>query len=122
MRKLLLALCAAVALTPVAYSAQDARLPIDIASLEAVDSISALGRLHGWRPVDNDTLIIWSSRRNPYLVELMFPSVDLRFATAIGVSRFGGQIHARFDKVYVAGFDYPIAAIYKLSREEARAF
>jgi Family of unknown function (DUF6491) len=91
-------------------------------TLEPVDHIPALSRIYSWKAVDNDTLIIWATPSHPYLVRLDQPSHDLRFVEAIGVSKFGGRINARFDKVYVAGLDYRISEIYRLSRDDAKTF
>ena len=40
----------------------------------------------------------------------------------IVVTSFGSRIHARFDSVEIRGFSYPIREIYKLSRDDAKAF
>lgn len=90
------------------------------AAYEEVDSIPALTRPYSFRVIDRDTLIVWRTRRDPYLVELRYPSPDLPFAWRIGVSSWGGRIHARFDDVHVDGLRYPIDRIYRLDREEAR--
>ncbi len=86
-----------------------------------VDRIPALTRLHSWKAVDKDTLIVWATAFQPYLVELDQPSHDLKFAETIGLSEFAGSIHSKFDSVYVRGITYRIDAIYKLTPEEARA-
>jgi hypothetical protein len=91
-----------------------------IGSLEQVESIPNLTGLHSWSAVDNDTLIVWATPFDPYLVKLYMPSPDLRFAQAIGVTSFGSRIYARFDSVKIAGFSYPIRGIYKLSRADAK--
>lgn len=90
-------------------------------SLEAVESIPALTRLHGWKVVDDDSLIVWATAAKPYLLELDRPSHDLKFAETIGVTEFAGQIHSRFDSVWIRGLPYRIDRIYKLSREDAKA-
>jgi hypothetical protein len=92
-----------------------------LTSLVPVDSIPALGRLHSWSVVDDETLIIWAGPSRPYLIELFRPSPELRFALSIGVTSFGSRIHARFDSVEVDGFSYPIRRIYQMSRNEAEA-
>lgn len=96
-------------------------LPL-VTSLEQVDSIPALTRLHSWNVIDDDTLIVWASPSKPYLVELFRPSRELKFAWSIGVTSFGSRIHAKFDSVEVEGFSYPIREIYKLSRDDAEAW
>lgn len=87
---------------------------------EEVRSIPMLTRPHSFNVLDNDTLIIWRTPFDPYLVELRRPSPGLKFARAIGVTSWGSQIHARFDDVQVEGLRYPIDRIYKLDRAEAR--
>ena len=93
----------------------------DAPSLEAVDHIPALGRMHSWHAIDRDSLIIWATPFDPYLVRLARPSHDLRFAQTIGVTEFGGRVHSRFDSIYVGGLNYRISEIYRLSREDAKA-
>lgn len=91
-----------------------------LAGYEAVDSFLALRGFHSFTPLDENTLIVWATAFKPYLVELKFPSHDLRWAQAIGVTQFGSRVHAGFDSVQVRGFRYPIGNIYKLTRDEAK--
>lgn len=91
-------------------------------AFEQVDSITMFRGPHSWQVVDDDTVIVWATAFDPYLVELAFRSPDLRFAEVIGVTQFGSRVYAKFDAVTVRGFRYPIASIYRLSREEARNF
>jgi hypothetical protein len=89
-------------------------------AFEEVDSFSILTRLHSWHASDDDTVIVWATPFQPYLVELAFPSHDLKFSEAIGITSVGSRVYARFDSLRVAGFRYPINSIYKMTREEAR--
>lgn len=98
----------------------DARGAPDVSRYEEVARITMLTRPYSFDVIDDDSVIIWRTRRDPYLVELRFPSPDLRFAHAIGVTSSGSQVHARFDDLRVAGLRYPIDKIYRLSREDAR--
>ena len=88
---------------------------------EQVESIPMLTRPYSWHAVDDDTVIVWATRRDPYLVELAFESHDLRFSQVIGITQFGSRIYAKFDAVTVRGFRYPIDSIYKMTPEEARS-
>jgi hypothetical protein len=97
-------------------AAQSAAQP----AFEQVDSIPMLTRPHSWHVVDDDTVIVWATPFDPYLVELAFKSHDLKFAQVIGITQFGSRVYARFDAVKVRGFRYPIDSIYKMTREEAR--
>jgi hypothetical protein len=90
-------------------------------AFEEVDSFSVLSQLHSWQAVDDDTVIVWATAFQPYLVELAYPSHDLKFAEAIGVTSVGSRVYAGFDSLRVAGFRYPIDSIYKMTREEARS-
>jgi hypothetical protein len=96
---------------------QDAR---EIPPYEPVRSIWAPTGIHSFSVIDRDTLILWRTPFEPYLVELKMQSHDLPFAEAIAVESATSSIDARFDSVRVAGLRYPIDAIYKLSRDEAR--
>jgi hypothetical protein len=83
---------------------------------ERVQSISALGGFHSFKPVDRETLVVWTSPFRPYLIKLRIPSPDLRFAHAIAIDSRTSRVYER-----IRGFRYPIDQIYKLTRDEARA-
>jgi hypothetical protein len=89
-------------------------------AFEQVDSIPMLTRPHSWQVIDDDTVIVWATAFDPYLVELAFKSHDLKFAEVIGITQVGSRVYAKFDAVRVGGFRYPIDSIYKMTREEAR--
>ena len=86
---------------------------------EPVDGFRIFGSPDNWRALDRDTLIIWATPSKPYLVELMRPSPSLRFSGTIGVTSTVGRV-TKFDSVFVDGWEFPIKAIYKLDREQAR--
>jgi uncharacterized protein DUF6491 len=87
---------------------------------EQVDSIPMLTRPYSWQAVDDETVVVWATPFDPYLVKLALKSYDLKFAQVIGITQFGSRVYAKFDAVKVRGFRYPIDSIYKMSREEAR--
>jgi hypothetical protein len=87
---------------------------------EQVDSIPMLTRPHSWQVIDEDTVVVWATPFDPYLVELAHKSPDLRWAQVIGITQFGSRVYAKFDAVKVGGFRYPIDSIYKMTRGEAR--
>jgi hypothetical protein len=87
---------------------------------EPVDHITALTRLYSFHVIDNDSLIVWRTPFDPYLIELRFPAHDLPFAWGIGITSTASRIDARFDSVQVRGMRYPIRQIYKLSRDQAK--
>jgi hypothetical protein len=88
---------------------------------EEVESFWMLhARPYSWSAIDDDTVIVWASAFDPYLVELAYPSHDLKWVETIGVTSFGNRVYAKFDSLQVRGFRYPIDSIYKITREEAR--
>lgn len=104
-----------------ARTADENAAEVQAPALEEVDSFSILSQLHSWQALDDDTVIVWATAFQPYLVELAYPSHDLKFAQAIGVTSVGKRVYAGFDSLRVAGFRYPIDSIYKMTREEARS-
>jgi hypothetical protein len=91
------------------------------AGYEPVDSFWMYSHFESWTPVDDHHVIVWPTPFQPYLIELAYPSRDLKFANAIGVTSMGNRVYAKFDAVKVRGFRYPIDNIYKLTREEAKS-
>jgi len=87
---------------------------------QPVDSFPILSRLHDWQVIDDKTVIVWATPWQPYLVQLKYPSHDLPFVQAIGVTSFGDRVYARFDSLRVAGFRYPINNSYKMTKHEAK--
>jgi hypothetical protein len=87
---------------------------------EQVDSIPMLTRPHSWQVIDEDTVVVWATPFDPYLVELAHKSPDLKWAHVIGITQLGSRVYAKFDAVKVGGFRYPIDSIYKMTRAEAR--
>jgi hypothetical protein len=87
---------------------------------QPVDSFPILSRLHDWQVIDDKTVIVWATPWQPYLVQLKYPSHDLPFVQAIGITSVGDRVYARFDSLRVAGFRYPIDSIYKMTKEEAK--
>lgn len=93
---------------------------VPASAYEPVDVIPALLGFWDFDVIDNDTLILWTTPFRPYLVELAYPSPDIRFAHAIRVESATKLVHARFDSVRIRGLRYPIAEIFKVTRDEAR--
>jgi hypothetical protein len=102
------------------FAATETQIDASHPVYEQVESIPMLTRPHSWQVVDDETVVVWATAFDPYLVKLKFKSYDLKFAQVIGITQFGSRIYAKFDAVKVGGFRYPIDSIYKMSREEAR--
>lgn len=70
---------------------------------EPVGSFSLFGRLTGWTPLTDSTLVVWPRQNQAFLLELHGPCHNLRFANAIGLTSSVNRVHARFDRVLVRG-------------------
>ena len=122
MRYVALTALAALGATSPGWTANATPAGADPSGYERVERFNHFGRFDNWRAVDRDTLIVWTTPARAYLIELTRGSPDLRFAQAIGVTSTIGKTYAGLDSVLVRGSDYPIKAIYKLSRDEARGY
>ena len=120
MRKGLIAVLATLlpALSIATTSATEAE---SAGSYVAVKGFTMLGGLHSFEPLDRTRLIVWRTASDPYLVELAFPSVDLKFARGIAIDSRTNRILSGFDSVRIGGIKYRIENIFKLTREQARA-
>lgn len=122
MKRTALIALAALGASSLGWAAGTAPTQSDPASFEQVDSFRHFGRLDSWQVVDRDTLIVWTTPSRPYLIELMRGSPDLRFSQVIGITSTTGAVYTKLDSILVRGLAYPIKAIYKMSREEARGY
>jgi hypothetical protein len=102
------------------FAATETEIDASARAFEQVDSIPMLTRPHSWQVIDEDTVVVWATPFDPYLVELAFKSHDLKWAHVIGITQVGSRVYAKFDAVKVGGFRYPIDSIYKMTRGEAR--
>src|SRR5687767_12684732 len=59
---------------------------------EKVDSILMMTRPYSWTAIDDDTVIVWATPFDPYLVELKFAAHDLKWAHAIGITQMGSRV------------------------------
>ena len=82
--------------------------------------IGNFGRLHSWRAISRDELVVWASPSRPYLITLSHRNPNLRFAHAIGVTSHTGRI-TKFESVIVDGWRTPIRSIVALDRETAKS-
>ena len=82
--------------------------------------IGGFGRLHSWRAISRDEIIVWASPSRPYLIKLSHQNPYLRFAHAIGVTSHTGRI-TKFESVIADGWRTPIESIVALDRETAKS-
>jgi len=59
--------------------------------------------LHSWTNIDRDQVVLWTSARKAYLVDLFSPCHNLDRARGIGISNFGNTIYAGSDAIVVGG-------------------
>jgi hypothetical protein len=119
-KKAILATAVLVFLGGTAHATADSTDYAGTYDLERVGKFRIMHSLDGWRALDRNTLIVWTSAFRPYLVELTRDSHGLRNAFAIGITSTAGSVYEKFDSVVVDGFRYPIEAIYELDAETAR--
>lgn len=89
--------------------------------LERTGSINAF-KLNGWRYLNRDYLVLFSSFRRPYLVEIAGMCYELDFSHTIGIHRSGTRLSEKFDSIFVPGHPHQkcfIKSIHKLTREQA---
>jgi hypothetical protein len=120
MKRTLLGTLLALALCSLAQAETATETAAEARTYEPVKSITALAGFRDFDVIANDTLILWTDRSHPYLVKLSIPSPDLKFAHAIRVESATKQVYARSDSVRIRGLRYPIAEIFKMTRDEAR--
>lgn len=120
MRAALAGFALALSIAAGTASARAVNNPPAAAAFGSVKSFRLLTPPYSWRVVDDRTLILWATPFRPYLLELAYPSPDLRFANVIGVTSSVGIVHSGFDAVRVRGLRYPIDRIYQLTPDEAR--
>lgn len=82
--------------------------------------LSSLNRIHSWKAVSRNEIVLSISPFKSYLVTLSTPFNGLRFAQAIGVTTMAGRI-SRFDAILVEGRRLPIESIVEIDRETARS-
>jgi uncharacterized protein DUF6491 len=87
---------------------------------EQVDSFVMWNHPYSWSPIDDQTVVLWPTPFEAYLVRITYPSHDMKFVQRIGVTQSTSRVYAKFDALQIRGFRYPIDSIYKLTREEAR--
>ena len=89
--------------------------------LEKVRRITAF-RLHGWRYLNRDYIILSSSIRKPFLVEINGPCYELSYSHTIGIHRNGSSLNEKFDWVFSPSqpdIRCRIQSIYKLDKDQA---
>ena len=105
----------AMVLAPVAMS-KDVSPQIRSESIR----LSSLSRVHSWKAVSRDEIVLWTSPFKSYLVTVSTPFNGLRFAQAIGVTTMAGRI-SRFDAILVDGRRLPIESIVEIDRDVAKS-
>jgi hypothetical protein len=99
---LVLSLLGACASTPKLGDAE--RLALHQAHAGApVSSFRMFGQLDGWSPLGDDAMVVWTRPREAWLLDLVAPCPDLRYATALALTSFGNVVHARSDSVTPLG-------------------
>ena len=66
-----------------------------------IGSFTYLGRYYGWRFLGRNTLVIWTTINDAYLITVRDPCIDLPFAGAIGLTSTAHTVDRTFDWVLV---------------------
>lgn len=71
---------------------------------EPVDSFRFIGSApHGWTPLDDSTLVVWTRPKEAWLLELFGPCNDIESVPAISIDNTMGRVSAKFDNVRTLG-------------------
>lgn len=68
---------------------------------EPVKDFHYFNNLNGWTPLSDRALVVWTRPNTAYLLDLMGPCNDLKFAFAISITNQMGMVSSRFDQVIV---------------------
>ncbi|MGH8400082.1 MAG: DUF6491 family protein [Gammaproteobacteria bacterium] len=71
-----------------------------------VSSFSMHRELYSWQALGNQTLVVYTQPQQAYLLDVSL-CPDLPTASGITLSRSGGQIMSKVDKVLVGGSEFP---------------
>lgn len=78
--------------------------------------------LHSWTNIDRDQVVIWTSARKAYLVDLFSPCLSLdRSPRGIGISNFGNTLYAGSDAIIVGGERCMIGQIRPIDTKALKA-
>ena len=92
--------CRRAAAPPVPGSTDDEKLALYRAHARpAGRELPLLRQPHGWTPLGDSAVAIWTRPSEAYLLEVHGPCPDLDFAQAIGLTNQFGRVYTRFDKV-----------------------
>ena len=64
-----------------------------------IGSFTYLGRYYGWRSLGRDTLVIWTTVNDAYLITVLDPCIKLPFANGIGLTSTAHTVDRNFDWV-----------------------
>ncbi|MCM2681328.1 DUF6491 family protein [Echinimonas agarilytica] len=118
---LLCALMMSFALTGTLMAAEKVKPNYEFSELKEVRSVRN-SEVSGWGAWTDQVLLMSGSPGRKYLVILTRPDHDLAFSLNLAVTNSGGQIMAKFDKVYAMNsaikVGVPIKKIYELKGKE----
>lgn len=64
-----------------------------------VSSFQYFGSIHGWTPLGDSAIAVWTKPNEAWLLDLYGPCPDIEYTPVIGVSSQMGRVNAKFDKV-----------------------
>lgn len=123
----IMALLVACAASPRREDGQTARDAYLAYAGDSISRISYYGRIHGWRPLSRDQLVLWTTANDAYLLTVVPACIELEFATQISVTSRTGRnwLSAGRDDIRVGRDSCRIMDIrtidYRRMRAEQRA-
>lgn len=78
-------------------------------------------RIHSWSSIDDEHVLLWTGRREPYYITLSQPCYNNDFARSLSFSSFGRTIDAKFDKIYIGNCNSRIETIQAINHEQLKA-
>ncbi|OKY26645.1 DUF6491 family protein [Thalassotalea sp. PP2-459] len=99
----------------------DIRHYITANDMTAVDRVTSF-RFHGWNSISDEFLVLTSSPKRKYLIELLGYCSDIRWAHTIKLERsMDSSLHAKFDSIGIPGqpaLNCRIEKIYPITSEQ----
>jgi hypothetical protein len=89
---------------------------------EPLNNFSYFGRIHGWRPLSRNQLVVWARANEPYLLTVAPGCLRLDSASQIALtSRMGNWVTIHTDEVRVGGDSCRITEIRKIDEHKMKA-
>lgn len=86
-----------------------------------IDRFTYLGRYDSWVAISNTQLVVWTTFDNAYLLTVLEPCINLRFANRIALTDTTNTVNSRLDFVIVGRERCQITEIRPVDDKKMRA-